>query len=144
DCADEVIAVAMRLGGALGTDLALLYVVDAPAGSPGLIRAALHQDAREHLDPLVSRLSAAGITSHTHVIAGAPAAAILSVAERENVDMIVMGTHGRRGLRRLWAGSVAEEVLRKSPCPVTIVRTTDPGDTGPTEAQLAAEAETSG
>jgi nucleotide-binding universal stress UspA family protein len=44
------------------------------------------------------------------------------VAEEGGCDLIVMGTHGRTGLRRLVMGSVAEEVLREAPCPVLSVK----------------------
>ena len=47
---------------------------------------------------------------------------ILTVAKDVNADMIIMGTHGRTGLRRLLMGSVAEEVLRKATCPVMTVK----------------------
>jgi nucleotide-binding universal stress UspA family protein len=53
---------------------------------------------------------------------GAPAAEILRVAEDHHVDLIVMGTHGRTGLRRLLMGSVAEQVVRKARCPVLTVK----------------------
>lgn len=53
-------------------------------------------------------------------VAAAPA--IGAYAEAHDIDLIVMGTHGRRGLRRLLLGSVAEEVVRTAPCPVFIVR----------------------
>lgn len=52
-------------------------------------------------------------------IAAAPA--ILTYASEHDIDMIVMGTHGRRGLRRMAMGSVAEEVVRMAPCPVLTV-----------------------
>lgn len=52
----------------------------------------------------------------------APAPAILEYASREEVDLIVMGSHGRRGLRRFLLGSVAEEVLRTSSVGVLVVR----------------------
>lgn len=44
------------------------------------------------------------------------------MAQRENVDLIVMATHGRTGLMRLLMGSVAEEVVRKAKCPVLTVK----------------------
>ena len=47
---------------------------------------------------------------------------ILEYAIEEDINLIVMGTHGRRGLKRILLGSVAEEVLRKAPCPVLTVR----------------------
>lgn len=55
-------------------------------------------------------------------VAAAPA--ILSYARDNDVDLIVLGTHGRRGLRRLFLGSVAEEVVRLSTCPVLTVHAT--------------------
>ena len=53
---------------------------------------------------------------------GDPVAEILCVAQEYHCDLIVMGTHGRTGLRRLLMGSVAEEVVRKAPCPVVTVK----------------------
>lgn len=52
-------------------------------------------------------------------IAAAPA--ILRYADEHNIDLVVLGTHGRRGVRRLALGSVAEEVVRRAPCPVLTV-----------------------
>jgi nucleotide-binding universal stress UspA family protein len=56
------------------------------------------------------------------LVMGDPAAEIPRVAKEENVDMIVMGTHGRTGLLRLLMGSVAELVVRRAPCAVLTVR----------------------
>lgn len=59
----------------------------------------------------------------THqVLEGAPAQAILEFAQANNVKMIVMGTHGRTGLRRFVLGSVAETVAREANCPVLTLR----------------------
>jgi len=51
-------------------------------------------------------------------VTGEPATAIVDLAEEEGVDLIVMGTHGRRGVSRLLMGSIAEAVVRRAPCPV--------------------------
>jgi nucleotide-binding universal stress UspA family protein len=57
------------------------------------------------------------------VIRDGPApAVILDAADEFAVDLIVMGTHGRTGFRRLVLGSVAEEVVRRAPCPVLLVK----------------------
>lgn len=53
---------------------------------------------------------------------GEPADMILAVAEETHADLIVMGTHGRSGMRRLLMGSVAEAVNRKAQCPVVTIR----------------------
>ncbi|MFB6274023.1 MAG: universal stress protein [Salinibacter sp.] len=52
-----------------------------------------------------------------------PAERIVAYAEDEDIDLIVMGTHGRRGVERMLFGSVTEEVVRKAPCPAFTVRT---------------------
>ena len=57
-----------------------------------------------------------------YLLTGDPAEAILEFAERENVAMIVMGTHGRTGVLRFLMGSVAEAIVRKAPCPVLTMR----------------------
>jgi nucleotide-binding universal stress UspA family protein len=56
------------------------------------------------------------------LLEGDAAAEVLRAAEESNCDLIVLGTHGRRGLGRLLMGSVAEQVVRKAPCPVLTVR----------------------
>jgi nucleotide-binding universal stress UspA family protein len=56
------------------------------------------------------------------LLVGDPASAIVEAAERENVDLIVMGTHGRTGLTRILMGSVAEAVVRRAKCPVLTVK----------------------
>jgi universal stress protein A len=57
------------------------------------------------------------------VVSSAPAAAILDYAKAHDIDVIVMGTHGRGALAHLVLGSVAERVVRFAPCPVLTVRT---------------------
>ena len=54
---------------------------------------------------------------------GDPASEILKVAHQRQCDLIVMGTHGRTGLRHLLLGSVAERIVRKASCPVLTART---------------------
>lgn len=56
------------------------------------------------------------------LLTGSPAQTIVELATAEKVDLIVLGTHGRTGLRRLLMGSVAEAVIHAAPCPVLIYR----------------------
>ena len=61
--------------------------------------------------------------SYAHrLLQGTPAKAILEVADEENVALIVMGTHGRKGVTRAVMGSVAEAVVRRAACPVLTVK----------------------
>jgi nucleotide-binding universal stress UspA family protein len=64
----------------------------------------------------------AGLTVEIQVVAGSPAPAILDTAEEAAADLIVMATHGRGGLPRLWLGSVALKVVQSARTPVLLVR----------------------
>ena len=57
-----------------------------------------------------------------HYLRGAVAEEIMRFAQYRDADLIVMGTHGRKGVARFLMGSVAEEVLRRAKCPVSVVR----------------------
>jgi nucleotide-binding universal stress UspA family protein len=73
----------------------------------------------------VARLRAEGVEAEAHVKPGHPATVILDLAHALAVELIAMTTHGRTGLGRLVFGSVAEEVLRRAPVPVFLVRVND-------------------
>jgi nucleotide-binding universal stress UspA family protein len=80
---------------------------------------------RETLPEELQRIqpARAGIALEHRLEYGDPAAVILKSASETGADLIVMGTHGRTGLRRLLMGSVAEQVVREASCPVLTVRT---------------------
>jgi nucleotide-binding universal stress UspA family protein len=63
-----------------------------------------------------------GVTAQHALKAGLPADSIRDYAERQQVDLVIMGTHGRRGISRMLSGSVAEAMLRLATCPVVTVR----------------------
>lgn len=67
-------------------------------------------------------LQPAAIAAEHVLVTGEPASEIVRLAAERGCDLIVMGTHGRRGLGRLVMGSVAEQVMRKAPCPVLTVK----------------------
>ena len=73
---------------------------------------------------------------------GDPASVILDLAKEKDCKLIVMGTHGRTGLARLLLGSVAEQVVRKAPCPVMTIKSPfrDPGEVGQISANSSASA----
>jgi nucleotide-binding universal stress UspA family protein len=55
------------------------------------------------------------------ILTGDPAQEIIKAIEAEEIDLVIMGTHGRKGLEHVFFGSVAENVLRKSPVPVLVI-----------------------
>ena len=80
-------------------------------------------DSQRGLDAAVRDATAAG-AKHARgtLVSGAPWAEIVAVLERETFDLCVIGTHGRTGIARVLLGSVAEKVVRHSPCSVLVVR----------------------
>lgn len=74
------------------------------------------------LDEAVETAAEQGREVETVRVNDRPARAIVDYAEEEELDHIVIGSHGRTGVTRVLLGSVAEKVVRRSPCPVTVVR----------------------
>ncbi|HVG62173.1 MAG TPA: universal stress protein [Hyalangium sp.] len=74
--------------------------------------------ATKELDTLAAKLKDAPVPIKHRVVVGEAASTILRVAEEGKHDLIVMGTHGRRGLPRLLLGSVAQKIVARAHCPV--------------------------
>jgi nucleotide-binding universal stress UspA family protein len=82
----------------------------------------VEDSARESLDREATRLQASGVTVSSILKMGCPWEEIVVAANHFDPGLIVMGTHGRRGLSRAFLGSVAEKVVRLSPVPVLTIR----------------------
>jgi nucleotide-binding universal stress UspA family protein len=80
------------------------------------------KEARSYLEDLIHRSTVSGVRYELCVVSGIADIDIVRTATRLKVDLIVMGTHGRGGLRHLILGSVAEHVIREAPCPVLILK----------------------
>jgi nucleotide-binding universal stress UspA family protein len=80
--------------------------------------------AQHQLDDLP--IPDANLQVERRLMEGDPAEVIVHVAREGSFDLVVLGTHGRTGLGRVLMGSVAEQVVRKAPCPVLTVRTPIP------------------
>jgi len=63
-----------------------------------------------------------GLNVHREIIRGVPYEEIIKFAEKNQIDLIVIGTHGRKGLEKVFFGSTAEQVVRRAPCAVLTVR----------------------
>jgi nucleotide-binding universal stress UspA family protein len=125
----EYSAHAFRLASALARDygarLIALHVLVPPAVVYG--EGMVVPDAEQQRDEVraqLEKLQALGgqVRVVPRLVEGAPVAEILRVAQETGADLILMGTHGRTGLRRLLMGSVAEQVVRQAACPVLTVK----------------------
>lgn len=93
-----------------------------PDGALATMYGELTADAEKRLAELVKKYPSNGFKPNCAVQRGFVSDTILASAEEQSADLIVMGTHGRRGWDRLMMGSVTEWVLRKARCPVLAVR----------------------
>ena len=84
------------------------------------------QEMMAYLQTVAKNWTFPDVTLRTEVISGDEASVIVEMAAAENVDLIVMSTHGYSGLTRWMLGSITEKVLRAAPCPVLVVRSLDP------------------
>jgi nucleotide-binding universal stress UspA family protein len=120
---------ALEFAGKLGASVVLLHIFQAhkswdnvKGGSMGRLR----RVATEKLDAMLETVPAQkrkGVPKFTRVKAfSRPWSGIVSFVREEGIDMIVMGTHARKGVPRFFLGSVAERVIREAPCPVITVR----------------------
>jgi nucleotide-binding universal stress UspA family protein len=82
----------------------------------------LTQEAQTTLETAAAPLRANSLQVDTVILAGVPAEAILSYISENQIDLLVMSTHGRTGLARLVFGSVAESIVHRATCPVLLVR----------------------
>jgi nucleotide-binding universal stress UspA family protein len=82
----------------------------------------LREAVERKLRPLVEHAQKEGVEARALLLTGFADEAIIEAAEQQRADLIVMGTHGRRGAARLFLGSVAARVISTAPCPVMTVR----------------------
>ena len=101
-----------------GTDPLEYAVVE---GVPGGVLKRLSEQARAVLDEMAADLIREGIHSHSEIRQGAVADMLVDVARQYGAGLIVIGTRGREGAGPIAVGAIAEELVRKSPCPVLAV-----------------------
>jgi len=124
---------AVKLAEGTGSALHVVYVAPLPdfmkkndANTPGYDRQLyemIEAEGRETLRKLVWCVQVAGgSVAETHLRMGAAAEEIVASADELEVDLVIVGSRGLRGIRRAIAGSVSESVFRNAPCPVMAVR----------------------
>ena len=132
DAAARGLREAVRLAGAEDAELCILHVVNESvpytplAGAPPMnLIPVMLEAGRRLLEQARAQARKRGVRAKTVLRESAErgaAASILAEARRQRAELIVLGTHGRRGLRRIVIGSDAEQVLRAAPVPVLLVR----------------------
>jgi nucleotide-binding universal stress UspA family protein len=123
--------VAVELARKMRGRLVIVHVLPSvvPLGVEGYVSARMYEEmeasvrqwAQRRLDRLTERARAARVAARGLLLEGAAHEAIRRAAAKERTDVIVMGTHGRTGLARVFVGSVAARVIGTAPCPVLTV-----------------------
>jgi nucleotide-binding universal stress UspA family protein len=88
----------------------------------------MEKDAHTYLDQIMNRLKRSGIKSRPVILAGKQAESLIEYVHNNNIDLLVMATHGRSGLTKLFWGSIAEKVIRAVNVPVLLVKADSQGD----------------
>lgn len=101
------------------------HAADLSSDEYELLSNATELEIRQYLEAIGERLAQTGAKPVVEVSFNKPADEILFFARHYGADLIAMSTHGRAGIDRLLHGSVAENVLRHTPCPMLLVRTPD-------------------
>lgn len=108
-----------------GGELRVISIVDVPpefyAEAPNAVDDMINK-AKGYVKDIRTQAKSAGIKSDGFVGEGEAYQIITDTAKKENVNVIVMGSHGRTGLKRLLMGSVTEKVIGHAPCPVLVVK----------------------
>jgi universal stress protein A len=131
ECGQRAVTEAAALAGRLGARLILLHVwqvsLASAEGSWVLlddVYAQLEAAERSKLHELLQQIRAELPNAEEMFVVGEPRAAIVAAARDLQADVIVVGTHGRKGLSRVLLGSVAEWVVHHAPCATWLVRDT--------------------
>lgn len=124
---DAALANAEALATSTGAKLLIVHVEEPPlAYGGGELYYGLPEPSSERILKMLEDVRPKDpAVAFTHRLTmGDPASEIVRIAGDEKAEMIVIGTHGRSGVSRLLMGSVAEAIVRKSPCPVLVYRET--------------------
>jgi nucleotide-binding universal stress UspA family protein len=123
DCSKKALQYAVRFARQFGAELTLLHVVPRYPAIPemGPIDVETVQDGRTQLE--VVRLTIGDLAPcDTLLRTGTPYMEIVEAAKEQSIDLIIIATHGHKGLTHVILGSTAERVVRQAPCPVLVVR----------------------
>ena len=123
---------AVELAKRFQTEIHCVHVVDIPAdllstsdyymtGPSGQFIDQIREESKKNLEAFTEK-NLEGMQVRTAFLEGRPFVEILRYARDQEIDLVVIATHGRTGLKHVLFGSVAEKVVRKAPCPVLVVK----------------------
>jgi nucleotide-binding universal stress UspA family protein len=132
DASESALNYGKAMAEAFGASLHLVHVMEDllahawaaevyVASMPNL-RDEIERESRQRLGTMLTPEDVTRLRAEIALVAGNPFIEIIRYAKANNIDLIVMGTHGRGPIAHMLLGSVAEKVVRKSPCPVLTVR----------------------
>jgi universal stress protein A len=123
DCSKKALRYAIPFAREFGAELALIHVVEPYPSIPemGPVEVETLRDGRSALEDLRRTIGEATPVKAL-LRTGAPSTEIVECARELGTDLIIISTHGHKGLTRMFLGSTAEKVVRYAPCPVLIVR----------------------
>jgi nucleotide-binding universal stress UspA family protein len=134
DCSQAALEAAGQIAAAFGATLDVIHVWDRPTyvseelkvRTEGQVRTLLdmiRENAEAEMTEFLAKVSLPASVQHSHrLVSGNPSATVLHELSEGKYDLLVVGTHGRTGLRHLMLGSVAETLVRLSPVPVLTIR----------------------
>ncbi len=132
EASESALSYGKAMAGAFGSALHLVHVMEdllahawaaeVYVASMPQLREEIEKESRQRLAAMLTDEERRQYRIETALLAGNPFVEIVRYAKAQNVDLIVMGTHGRGPIAHMLLGSVAEKVVRKSPCPVLTVR----------------------
>ncbi|HVN22970.1 MAG TPA: universal stress protein [Syntrophorhabdales bacterium] len=131
DYTDEIMNIAVQIAVKFGSAIHLLHVIPnmdyftpyesfLSAESLVNIQRDIEREVGKDMEEVAQKIKDIPVTKEIHT--GVVSLEIIDYVRTEKIDLVVMGTHGRGGLEHILIGSVAEKVVRKSPCPVLTVR----------------------
>jgi nucleotide-binding universal stress UspA family protein len=116
----------------LDAQIMVVYVIDSvvldearpvfKVGEREDVELKLKQAGQRYINYVLGLAEKQGVKAASSISKGRPFDVIVHLAEDSNVNLLVMGTHGRRGSNRILIGNVAERVIEYSPCPVLVVK----------------------
>lgn len=129
---DRAVDEAIDLAAETGAELHVLFVIEDLPYAPEMTEDRLEMHLRgigeEATEAIRERAEEAGVTVQTAIEDGTPHLEILEYVDREAIELVIMGTHGRSGLDKYLLGSVTERVVRSADVPILTVRVDGDGE----------------